>query len=238
MKANLLTRKFSLLMALGAAATLSVPALAAPKPDAMTLQALIVDSGTDAKTSDAAVWEKAPVTIVALQPAFPGHPSIVGTPVTDKVTAQVVRAGEVIYIRLRWNDKAANTAVDNTNRFVDGVAVQFPVNGNANTTPFMGDAKRPVNVWHWRADGRTENIVAHGFGSATRVPTQALASSSKRLSDGWDVVLERTVSAKADDGVALKGRKTIPIAFAAWDGDNQERDGLKAVTLQWWKLRF
>jgi dimethylsulfide dehydrogenase subunit gamma/complex iron-sulfur molybdoenzyme family reductase subunit gamma len=30
----------------------------------------------------------------------------------------------------------------------------------------------------------------------------------------------------------------MPIAFAAWDGENQERDGLKAVTMEWWQLNF
>jgi dimethylsulfide dehydrogenase subunit gamma/complex iron-sulfur molybdoenzyme family reductase subunit gamma len=32
--------------------------------------------------------------------------------------------------------------------------------------------------------------------------------------------------------------REIPVAFAVWNGSNQERDGFKAVTLEWWRLRF
>jgi dimethylsulfide dehydrogenase subunit gamma/complex iron-sulfur molybdoenzyme family reductase subunit gamma len=144
----------------------------------------------------------------------------------------------MLYVRLRWSDKTANAEVADTDRFLDRVAVQFPLSGEVTTTPFMGDGNNAVNIWHWRADGRTENLFAKGFGTATPVASKELTSSHARNSDGWDVVLARPLAVKSDEGVVLNGRKSVPVAFAAWDGDGQERDGFKAVTLEWWQLQF
>lgn len=222
-----------------AAGCVAVSAVAAA-PDAAGAKTIRVLSaeGADAASPQAAVWKKAPVTQVALQPAFPGHGSIVGTPVTERLSAQAVRAGERLYVRLAWSDRTANDVIDDINKFADGAAVQFPLNGQPATTPFMGDGDNAVNVWHWRADGRTQNLLAKGFGTSTVVPSQALKSAAMRTRDGWAVVLSRPLKVTAEEGASLPGRGTVPIAFAAWDGNNQERDGLKAVTLEWWQLRF
>ncbi len=206
-------------------------------PATKTIRVMSV-TDMDAASPQAAIWGKAPVTQVALQPAFPGHGSIVGTPITERMTAQAVRTGKQLYIRLAWSDRKANTAIDNTNKFADGAAVQFPVNGKSVTTPFMGDAINAVNVWHWRADGRTQNLLAKGFGTAMAVPSEGLQSASVRTDNGWAVVLTRPMKVSSDEGANLAGKGSIPIAFAAWDGENEERDGLKAVTLEWWQLRF
>jgi len=74
--------------------------------------------------------------------------------------------------------------------------------------------------------------------TATRAPFEGLRSAAVRTESGWEVVISRPLRVKSEEGVSLGGRKNIPIAFAAWDGHNQERDGLKAVTLEWWQLRF
>lgn len=194
--------------------------------------------GVDAASPEAAIWKKARPTQVTLQPAFPGHVSIAGTPIIQQITAQAVRTGDRLFVKLSWNDRTANTAIKDTGQFVDGAAIQFPVNGLATTAPFMGDVKNAVNVWHWRADGRTENLLAQGFGTATPVPTGGLRSASVRAQDGWEVVITRSLRVRAGEGADLRNRRTVPVAFAAWDGANQERDGLKAVTLEWWQLRF
>ncbi len=223
---------------IGLAAAVGVfapPALSAPA--AKTIRVLTAKDA-DAASPQAAIWQKAPATEVALQPAFPGHGSIAGTPVTDKLTAQAVRSGDRLYVRLAWADRGADTVIDDTNKFADGAAVQFPVNGRASTTPFMGDAKNAVNVWHWRADGHTENLMAKGFGTSTPVHGIGLQSQAVRTDGGWAVVLARPLKVKPDEGANLQGRGSMPIAFAAWDGANQERDGLKAVTLEWWQLKF
>ena len=216
-----------------AAGSLATFAMAAPR----TISVLSVP-GADPASPEAEIWKKAPATQVALQPAPAVHASIVGKPVTEKLTAQVVRAGGRLFVKLSWADRTANTAIKDTVAFADGAAIQFPVNGKASTNPFMGDAQNPVNVWHWRADGRTETLMAHGFGTATRTPFEGLKSAATRTDSGWTVVLSRSLKVKPGEGASLAGKNTMPIAFAVWDGSGQERDGLKAVTLEWWQLRF
>lgn len=213
-------------------ATAEAPAI----PAARTIR--VLTAAADASSPGAAIWKKAPVTQVALQAAFPGHVSIVGTPATQRIRAQAVRSGERLFVRLTWEDPTASTTIHDTDKFVDSAAVQFPINGKSDTLAFMGDPTHPVNLWQWRADGRVQNIVAKGFGTATLIPHAALRGAAERTAEGWTVVLVRTLHAKTDEGVSLQGRRSIPVAFAAWDGGNQERDGFKAVTLEWWKLQF
>ncbi|MCX7148226.1 MAG: ethylbenzene dehydrogenase-related protein [Rhodocyclales bacterium] len=235
---NLMKQLVALAILTSTAATVGLAATAVQAaPATKTIRVLSV-AGVDAASPDAAIWKKAPAAQVALQPAFPGHGSIVGTPVAERLTAQVVRAGDRLFVKLAWNDRTANTAIKDTGQFVDGAAVQFPVNGKASTTPFMGDPVNAVNVWHWLANGHTENLVAKGFGTSTLVPFEGLKSTGVRTDSGWAVVLSRSLKVKSDEGASLQGKSTMPIAFAVWDGENQERDGLKAVTLEWWQLKF
>jgi dimethylsulfide dehydrogenase subunit gamma/complex iron-sulfur molybdoenzyme family reductase subunit gamma len=102
----------------------------------------------------------------------------------------------------------------------------------------MGDAKSTVNIWYWRADGRVEELIAGGFGTATSLRTEGeVAGVGARTPKGWQVVLTRKLTGPKE-GVNLKRFREIPVAFAAWDGANQERDGFKAVTLEWWRLKL
>lgn len=231
------TRLLALVIA-GAVAVAGLAPAAYAADKAKTVKALLVAKQVDASQPDAEIWSKAPATKVSLQPAFPGHPAIVGTPRIAEVTVQAVRGQDRLFVRLAWDDPTANGKPSDTTQFADGVAVQFPVNGKANTPPFMGDAKSTVNIWRWRADGYAEELVAGGFGTATSLRAQGEVSGvGARSPQGWQVVLSRKLVGP-EGMVNLKRFREIPIAFAAWDGSNQERDGLKAVTLTWQKLRL
>ena len=211
---------------------------AQPKAASKILKALVLREAVDATSPEALVWKRAPAIRVPLQPAFPGHLSIVGTPSTIGLTAQAVRTPDQLYVRLAWDDATADLTVDGTGRFVDAAAVQFPLNGKPTTTPFMGDATNPVNVWYWRANGQPETLIAAGFGSLTPAPVQEVRALGVRTDRGWQVVIARRLTPASDDGVRLSGVRQIPVAFAVWNGSNEERDGFKAVTLEWWVLRF
>lgn len=235
---SLMKRMAAVGIAVAAACTGVAAADQGAAPEAQRTIRVLSAAGGNATSPKAAVWKKAPATQVTLQPAFPGHISIVGTAATQKLTAQAVRTSGRLFVKLAWSDSTANTVIKDTDQFLDGAAVQFPVNGQTATLHFMGDAANTVNVWHWRADGRTLNLLAKGFGTSTPVPTEGLRSASVRTGDGWEVVLSRPLRVKSEEGADLQGRRTMPIGFAAWDGEKQERDGFKAVTMEWWQLRF
>ena len=106
-----------------------------------------------------------------------------------------------------------------------GRAVQFPINLKPTTTPFMGDPSARVSIWHWRADGKAENLIAAGFGSLTPASVQDVRATGVRTSRGWEVVITRPLRTASEDGVRFDGVREIPVAFAVWNGSTQERCG-------------
>lgn len=71
--------------------------------------------------------------------------------------------------------------------------------------------------------------------AAVQFPLDRSADATPYMGDGAHGV---NICHRRADGASLVGRKQVPIAFAAWSGANQERDGFKAVTLDWWQLSF
>ena len=77
---------------------------------------------------------------------------------TEKVKVQIVHDGKRIAFRLRWKD-AEPSAAGRLGEFSDAVAVQFPVLDNAALPPiFMGAAKNPVHIFHWRAQYQADEV--------------------------------------------------------------------------------
>ncbi|HHY57583.1 MAG TPA: hypothetical protein GYA08_19330 [Chloroflexi bacterium] len=79
-----------------------------------------------------------------------------------------------------------------------------------------------------------EDLVAGGFGTLT---TQPLAGQNVRgfgeWRDGvWRVIFSRELTSTEAEDVMLAPEKLYAVAFAAWDGANQERNGSKS-TSQW-----
>jgi DMSO reductase family type II enzyme heme b subunit len=66
-----------------------------------------------------------------------------------------------------------------------------------------------------------------------RIPRSQLVEAKGTWTDGhWTVVMTRTLSvASQDDGVALEPGGRASVAFAVWDGQHQDRDGQKLVTI-------
>lgn len=185
---------------------------------------------------DHPAWENAPASSVALETAFPGHPSISGTALTQAAEVRALATPKGLALRLEWRDPATDER-KTSHRFADGVAVQFARDGKADTTPYMGGGGRHVNIWYWNAaKNAAENLWADGFGTLARLPTQDVTARGRHGDGKWRVVFFRAWrspekrAARIDSG-------TRPVAFAVWNGANDERDGFKAVTMQWQSLR-
>ncbi|OHC67499.1 MAG: hypothetical protein A3H93_01875 [Rhodocyclales bacterium RIFCSPLOWO2_02_FULL_63_24] len=189
---------------------------------------------------DHPAWEDVPASVVSLETAFPGHPSIVGTAVAQQVAVKALRGSAGLAIRLEWSDRMADSA-RTQDRFADGVAIQFPRDGKTDTTPYMGGAGRTVNIWYWNAArNAAENLWADGFGTLARLPTQDVKAHGRYADGKWRVTFFRAWRSSEPRAVKLRdasaGRQ--PLAFAVWDGANNERDGFKAVTLNWQSLQW
>lgn len=218
------------------AATLSLAALA--QEPAATIQA--GRAAIIAADPDHPAWDAAPASVVKLETAFPGHPSIVGTAIVQRVEVKALRSASGLAIRLEWSDPVAD-AVKTQHRFADGIAIQFPRDGKTDTTPYMGGAGRTVNIWYWNAAKNTaENLWADGFGTLTRMPTQDVKAGGRHADGKWRVAFFRSFRSSEPRAVKLSATPAgkQPLAFAVWEGANDERDGFKAVTLNWQSLQW
>jgi DMSO reductase family type II enzyme heme b subunit len=78
---------------------------------------------------------------------------------TPKVKVQMLHDGKFVAYRLRWNDPEPSEA-GRLAEYSDAVAVQFPVLDNAVPPPiFMGAAKNPVHIFHWRAQYQRDELL-------------------------------------------------------------------------------
>ncbi|TNC96085.1 MAG: DMSO reductase family type II enzyme, heme b subunit [Stygiobacter sp.] len=236
------TRRFCLAVAAVAGVSLAGPALAGAADAAPADGNIAVVQVRKGKLADpaGAAWKSVPQTRMEVTTAFAGHPSIVGDATATEVNAQAARAGDELFIRLQWKDSSENRQ-RGIGKFADGVAVQFPTDGSKETQPFMGGEGKRVNIWHWSASKNAgENLVANGFGSLTRLPVQDVKASGHYANGTWTVVFHRPVKPQGDDNVPLANTSgaNMPVAFAVWNGSNTERDGFKAVTLEWQGLKF
>lgn len=80
------------------------------------------------------------------------------------------------------------------------------------------------------------DLLANGFGTLTYDPHQDVSGLGEYKDGVWRVILLRSL-ATTDEGNAQfkKGGKSFA-AFAIWDGDSEERNGMKSVTMNWVEL--
>ncbi|MBI4437087.1 MAG: c-type cytochrome [Candidatus Omnitrophica bacterium] len=83
-----------------------------------------------------------------------------------------------------------------------------------------------------------EHLLASGFGTLTPTQTQSVEGLGVWQNGHWHVVMRRALMPQ-DDAVEvnLRGAQSLPIAFAVWDGANQERNGMKSISV-WQTLIF
>lgn len=142
---------------------------------------------------------------------------------TAKARVAAATDGDELYIRLQWAD-----AAEPNREFQDAGAAIFPVAG-ASSAPAMGTPDAPVGLWYWE-DGRNAalNLTSRGPG-VIRKDGEGNVHASAVLAEGqWAVVLRGPLAA------ASSGQ----IGVAVWNGSNDERAGLAAVTGAWLPLEL
>jgi DMSO reductase family type II enzyme heme b subunit len=176
------------------------------------------------------------------------------TPSNDTITLRALYSDQALALLIEWDDRTNSRpgdpeaeAISDPGIAEDGVAVQFPVvipDGMEKPYFGMGDAAKPVNVWHWKG-GTTEQpesvslMNARGSAEIERRDAAAVGVRAKGLyQDGtWRVVMVRPLA--TDDPEAdiqfLEGHFT-PVAFAAWDGSNSEAGSRHTMTTWYWLL--
>ena len=193
---------------------------------------------------DASVWEQAPSVKVTLVPApaimMPATSSWHGGPygLLSALGFQALHDGDELALRLAWEAQSPVTAPDGSGGdefFPDAAALMFPLHPAAPI--FMGAVGAPVCMWHWRADlvGSALINASEGIGT-TRVLGESDVTVASRWSDGyWRVVFRRKLApaAAVDMQPRFSTDAMIRVGFAVWDGNRQERAGMKAFSPNW-----
>ena len=185
-------------------------------------------------------WLKQAPATVAVYPQVSVPPAATPAGVaTVNVRAQY--SGKNLALHLEWSDEkpASDRGVG---AFADGAAVQWPVRyGPGVALPYigMGHTGAPVALWFWRADGSVETLAAQGFGTLTAQVTDGVKAKGAWKDGKWYVVFARALAASGEYRVSLAPAKLgfAPVAFATWNGDSAERNGLKRLS-SWYALRF
>ncbi|AGA32800.1 nitrate reductase subunit, conjectural [Thioalkalivibrio nitratireducens DSM 14787] len=252
------------------------------------IRAVPVDADGPLKDPDAAFWEGIESVRVPLQPQMVVPPRHLQPAVTE-ISARAAHNGQWIGVLIEWPSAGPrDTIVSDT--FGDQVAVQFPVQGEVQSSPMMGHAGAQVNILQWRAalqrdlakgepdirdlypyalvdvypdevlrltDARAytgalglDNPVARpfespvldqmaeGWGTLTVRPLQ-MADGWGVWEDGtWRVAITRPMRyLSPGDPDRLTPGNTSRVAFAVWDGNNNEVGARKSWS-NWTPLRI
>jgi DMSO reductase family type II enzyme heme b subunit len=198
-------------------------------------------------------WALAPSATFAMVPQIIVKPRFF-TPANDTITVRALYNDKAVALLLEWDDRTKSIPGDQAaqkiadeNMGEDAVAVQLPVvmpKGLEKPYFGMGDAAKPVSLWKWRSGSlkspeTAELYTGIGFGELDkRELTEGELAAKGAWRDGtWRVVLTRPLNPpSADNDIALKEGKFVPIAFSAWDGSNGERDGAHTLSTWYWLL--
>ncbi len=84
-----------------------------------------------------------------------------------------------------------------------------------------------------------EDIIAGGFGTLTSqgAEGQNVRGYGEWTGGKWQVIFSRTLASEEAEDIQLSAGKVYSIAFAAWDGTHEERNGQKS-TSQWVSLQL
>lgn len=186
------------------------------------------------------VWKRVPEHLVQLQLAPAVHQSVALRQNENLDTGPVplhvgvISDGHKIYFRLRWKDNTRN-ATNLVGTYRDAAAVRFPRRKDT-TSVMMGGAETPVDIWFWKADTNSvESLTAKGPG--TVAPSSGPTTrghgvyQERRNSEGgqWLVAFSRDVEGN-EERVLTAQSGSVPVAFAVWHGDKEQRDGHKYVS--------
>lgn len=222
------------------------------RPERTVIKAAKLEGDGPASPEDAN-WKRAEPATFHLVPQVIAKERFF-TPSNDTLTVRALYSEKHIALLLEWDDRTKSIPGDEQAQKIaggeiaeDGVAVQFPVEiPKGMEKPYfgMGDAAHPVTLWQWwsgtsTAPEKVAVATARGFGKKQKREAGAAgvqASGSYR--DGtWRVVLRRPLAA-ADprNDISFAEGVFIPIAFAAWDGSNGEKDSRHTLTTWYWLL--
>jgi DMSO reductase family type II enzyme heme b subunit len=189
--------------------------------------------GGDLDSPDSAGWAGAEVVTVALAPvALTAQPTeYIRTKWADRpfgtvaeVQAAAAHDGSRLYVRLDWAD-----AAEPNGEFADAAAVYFP---ELDATPpaTIGAPDAPARLWFWEGDLPAPRRLRASGPGVFRPDGDGVRAAAALDAGRWRVVLSGDLADATTAGSRL--------GIAVWNGANEERAGLGAVTTHWLSLEI
>jgi hypothetical protein len=215
---------------------------AAPPPTLILTAATVTADVATLADPLAVAWQSIPAKKIALNrtPRLYETEPPSGVEISE-IELRTARAGGRVMVHLAWQDPTEDTATitaapgvptegrflkaptEVTDRFFDAAAVMCPTKaGTAVPGLQMGDAQDPVTIYYWNAARGPMLMEAQGR-ETTRRTGQGFPARAMYRSGTWSVSL----------GLPDLPRGT-PLAFAIWNGSQQDRDGRKYFTVWHW----
>lgn len=203
-----------------------------------------VNSIADYQDPAAARWADVETVEVELVPAPVGlqpteHIQVMweNRPYGEVETASLraVHDGTAIAVLLMWADPQPSSGAGES--FPDGAALAFPVAGEPELMQ-MGSPEAPLQFIQWKASkSEARSVYAKGIGSS--VPGTPVGETAKGSwsSGRWAVAFTRRLAGGENSANLVPGAAS-QIGIAVWNGSNEERAGIKAVSPDWTALNL
>jgi len=146
---------------------------------------------------------------------------------------EAMHDGATFAVRLSWEVPPAGPRGDD---FPPAIAIALPVKGPSPLV-LMGTPEDPLHILRWQG-GRhagVRSIVARGIGTSDHGQHVNEKGAVKQDGNRFTVVITRALGAGAG-AAPLKPGVATKIGFAAWDGGNEERAGIKSFSTDWVEL--
>lgn len=230
-------RRFSMLLFMASATAFPTPAVS----DVLSVILVKRHPGIPSLDPLDRTWSRVKPVAVAVYPQVSVLPRT-ATVGELSVNVRALHGGGNLALHLEWPDP--KPARDRTiGAFADAAAIQWPMQyGPGKTLPYvgMGHVGAPVALWFWRADESVETLAVEGFGTLTPQPNDGVTARGVWKDGVWRLVFMRTLGTPAaEHRVRLDptSHGLMPVAFAIWNGEAGERNGLKRFSA-WHAIRF
>lgn len=146
-----------------------------------------------------------------------------------KLDVSAIHDGNTFALRIQWT-----TPVPTEHDFPPAVAFALPASG-LSPLALMGMPDAPIHILRWQGGEHhagVRSILAKGIGTSNHGPDVGQKGVVRQDGRQYAVVITRALGHGKGAATLMPGTHT-KIGFAAWDGGNGERAGIKSFSPDW-----
>jgi DMSO reductase family type II enzyme heme b subunit len=148
------------------------------------------------------------------------------------VKVKAMHNGQTLAFHLHWQVPRRDLQSGGPDSFPDAAAIALNTGGEQSFHT-MGKPGNPLNLWHWQANSMNNgrHLTSTGIGTTESDANNYVKACGLLSHSGWQIVIAHDLAVSGqDESDALKVGDEITFAVAIWDGNSEERGGLKAFS--------